>query len=1030
MNRFGLWKRTARVGLILLLVLAMLPTVGIAQNNNLSLDGTRSVDKSDLYINEGFTLTYCINPIGSYTQRDKLDISLVLDVSGSMDYTISNDSRTKRIDALKRASKLLIDQIKASNYGDRLGIVKFSTSASNVQALTTNYNQVTNQINALRPDGWTNINHGLTLGQTMLRNSPNKEYIVLLTDGAATHYYNGRSHIQNASGARNAILDDNIPKLQEAGIPVLAIALAASGSDVDIPLLRTLAADTGGQFFQATNEAELNEVFDSLLGIMEPNINQIRVEQEFPAGFKLLDDAPKNMKMENNVLTIELEDIPYNYDKNYDCQVPVPLVYTGPVGTHTLKEANVHFRVGDEPRSIVIDDPIVLEFTDLLIGLQGQVRTKQELSEEQKASWNLKDALPIQYTIQPTGELIQSGTITDAKLVHLLPAGVFSTGASPSQEEVIHPETGEKRVRLTYSLDDVKYDRSTFTPNQIVKEASLRFDYADLFDLGSTDESELWLEFTNNRGEEQRVPLTNHLPSIEAKVILEDQWSNKYVGDRTGTVTRYGSSGTKHWSYKHTSTNVKDLSFVAGSDEAAIKAIFRDDAEQVLDQRPTVPTVVIQDRKDQVIVETDQSYKQGAGKLTASNSRPSLPETAVIESPLFKEEFIDHYQYRTAGGEWGSLGTNNTATLSNSGANQSFEVRAVTRMIAGIDKDVVHAGSAKERIVSLDAIAPVIPGVISEFTDTYGTYRHQIEGSFSDEHSGLEKDADGKEFFTLIKDTDQQKRPIGDPNSMIFNSTAEQIAAGKVIIRARDQVGNEATRVVGPPTDETAPDITWDITPNPTDDPTITITATETESFVRSIKVWFNGKPLTSEPDKSTPGDQTGKSVVLQFKLSDVYPDNASLDNPKEVRYGSHQMVIEAENFSGVKGKKEHVFLVNPGPQFTLETEPIDFVANPGTYANKPVTVSVIPLFEVLKNSNRYGGTEVRLKEMHYAIVDSIENKEPANNEWKKLGSTQLTVSTEGTNNIVWVYIQLTDSQDISTTQFVPVRINYNQNRY
>lgn len=66
-----------------------------------------------------------------------LDIVLVLDVSGSMSWDMSDSDKTKRIDALKDAVNAFIDKVAEKNTSDgkmvghRISIVKFAASKTN-----------------------------------------------------------------------------------------------------------------------------------------------------------------------------------------------------------------------------------------------------------------------------------------------------------------------------------------------------------------------------------------------------------------------------------------------------------------------------------------------------------------------------------------------------------------------------------------------------------------------------------------------------------------------------------------------------------------------------------------------------------------------------------------------------------------------------------------------------------------------------------------------------------------------------------
>ena len=132
--------------------------------------------------------------MGHMDRRDivrKADVAMVLDVSGSMNNGITKNSLTSRMKAVKEAAKLVTKKFNDANNGDRVGLIQFSTTATTLAGLTTDYRSIDDRINGLAASGSTNIDHGLRNAQTMLgaASGTNDKYVILLTDGAANYYY-------------------------------------------------------------------------------------------------------------------------------------------------------------------------------------------------------------------------------------------------------------------------------------------------------------------------------------------------------------------------------------------------------------------------------------------------------------------------------------------------------------------------------------------------------------------------------------------------------------------------------------------------------------------------------------------------------------------------------------------------------------------------------------------------------------------------------------------------------------------------
>lgn len=185
----------------------------------------------------------------SDTATTPLDIVLVLDASGSMDDPMGGGDKTKRIDALRDAANLFIDEIANQNATvkdaakqHQVAIVKFAGNKTDKVGNDTyradgyryNYSQVmktlapctndtkgdfSSQVNAIKPAGATNAAAGLELakGQTSGR-SDAKKVVIFFTDGTPT-----TQSSFSPSVASDAV--GHAKKMKDAGAAVYSIGI-------------------------------------------------------------------------------------------------------------------------------------------------------------------------------------------------------------------------------------------------------------------------------------------------------------------------------------------------------------------------------------------------------------------------------------------------------------------------------------------------------------------------------------------------------------------------------------------------------------------------------------------------------------------------------------------------------------------------------------------------------------------------------------------------------------------------------------
>lgn len=197
-----------------------------------------------------------------------IDIMMAIDVSTSMN---AFDFQPTRLEAAKEQARRFI----GTRPDDRIGLVVFSGEPYTVCPLTTDHDALSNLVTTVSSgllDDGTAIGMGLAKAVERLEESTAKsKVIILLTDGE-----NNAGVIEPEDAARLA---------KTYGIRVYIIGLGASGGDVLQPTMQNpdgsyvstyapvnidekqlmeMASTTGGQYFRASDNTRLSQIYDEI----------------------------------------------------------------------------------------------------------------------------------------------------------------------------------------------------------------------------------------------------------------------------------------------------------------------------------------------------------------------------------------------------------------------------------------------------------------------------------------------------------------------------------------------------------------------------------------------------------------------------------------------------------------------------------------------------------------------------------------------------------------------------------------------
>ncbi len=215
-------------------------------------------------------LVVCIARPRSRTEVEKVDVEGI-DIVLAMDVSTSMLARDFKPDRLSAAKDIAVEFI-AQRPADRMGIVVFAGESYTQCPLTTDRATLINLMQdvetGLIEDG-TAIGNGLATAVARMKDSDAKSRVViLLTDGV-----NNRGEITPQMAAEVA---------ETYGVRVYTIGVGANGEapypvmtpwgpdiqnvkvEIDEDLLKQIADATGGQYFRATDNTKLAEIYSQI----------------------------------------------------------------------------------------------------------------------------------------------------------------------------------------------------------------------------------------------------------------------------------------------------------------------------------------------------------------------------------------------------------------------------------------------------------------------------------------------------------------------------------------------------------------------------------------------------------------------------------------------------------------------------------------------------------------------------------------------------------------------------------------------
>lgn len=221
------------------------------------------------------------------TDRKDANLTFVIDVSGSM-------RMENRLGLVKRALRLLVEQLGPN---DKIGIVVYGTNARVVLPHTSavNSNHILKAIDALRPEGVTNVEDGIHKGYELASKNADKACInrvILCSDGVANEGVTDPDMLLKE--IRDYVNEDDI---------YLTTVGFGMGNYNDV-LMEELAKKGNGNYAYVDTLKEAKRIFvENLTGTLQVIAKDAKIQIEFNedtvSRFRLLGYENRQMKHED-----------------------------------------------------------------------------------------------------------------------------------------------------------------------------------------------------------------------------------------------------------------------------------------------------------------------------------------------------------------------------------------------------------------------------------------------------------------------------------------------------------------------------------------------------------------------------------------------------------------------------------------------------------------------------------------------------------------------------------------------------------
>jgi len=191
-----------------------------------------------------------------FGQKADYDFVLAIDASGSM---LADDFKPNRLEAAKNAALMFADSVPSRT---KVGVVSFSGTTFIKRQLIDDRLAVKSAIKDIQIEyaSGTAIGDTIITTSNMFEKNEKPKVLVLLTDGQNTVGVSIEEAVKYAN--ENYVVIHTIGIATQSGGKLEGIGTI---SKLDEETLSYLAEETGGKFYKAQSQDELNEAYDSIV---------------------------------------------------------------------------------------------------------------------------------------------------------------------------------------------------------------------------------------------------------------------------------------------------------------------------------------------------------------------------------------------------------------------------------------------------------------------------------------------------------------------------------------------------------------------------------------------------------------------------------------------------------------------------------------------------------------------------------------------------------------------------------------------
>ncbi len=219
--------------------------------------------------------------VSTKTKTSKgIDIVIAVDVSSSM---LAQDLKPNRLDALKLVAKEFIND----RVSDRIGLVVYAGESYTKTPVTSDKSVIIKSLDEINFDGviedGTAIGMGLATSVNRLKDSKAKsKVIILLTDGVNNSGFidpNTAADLALSFGIKTYTIG-----LGSNGNALAPIAINPNGTfrygltkvEIDEKLLESIAKQTGGLYFRATDNERLKDIYQEINKLEKTEVEEFK----------------------------------------------------------------------------------------------------------------------------------------------------------------------------------------------------------------------------------------------------------------------------------------------------------------------------------------------------------------------------------------------------------------------------------------------------------------------------------------------------------------------------------------------------------------------------------------------------------------------------------------------------------------------------------------------------------------------------------------------------------------------------------